>query len=408
MVSRRTRQWGAFALCAAALVAGSCAEHNRPGAPPPLQAAGAAGRCATADLVIRFDFEGASPGRCTINGSRSIELLIQPEHPPPINPSPWYAFRYSAAPGAQISVTLRYSVSTHRYPPKLTRDGVTSRLPATIGDGGSSATMTLPPGDGIVSAEPLVGKAHYNALLETLVTTFAARRIKLGKSRDGRPIEAVHFGRAKAPHLLLLLGRAHPPEVSGSYAMDAFVTALAAALQRDPALAARYQVLAVPLLNPDGVARGFWRSNRGGVDLNRDWGAFSQPETRAVRDFLGRLPATVRPVLMIDFHSTTRNLFYVQGDDAPDPQRRFLAAWLGGKETSDPGYPFTIEKRDANPGRGTSKTWFHTTYDIPAYTFEVGDETGRDSAASAASDLANALLPALDAMVIPRPEQRRR
>jgi hypothetical protein len=31
--------------------------------------------------------------------------------------------------------------------------------------------------------------------------------------------------------------------------------------------------------NPDGVDKGHWRLNDGGVDLNRDWGPFTQPET---------------------------------------------------------------------------------------------------------------------------------
>ncbi|MBW3535097.1 MAG: peptidase M14, partial [Gemmatimonadetes bacterium] len=65
----------------------------------------------------------------------------------------------------------------------------------------------------------------------------------------------------------------------------------------------RVQFLAVPLLNPDGVARGHWRANRGAKDLNRDWGEFSQPETRAVKTWLEALPQSVRPVAMLDSHS---------------------------------------------------------------------------------------------------------
>ena len=38
--------------------------------------------------------------------------------------------------------------------------------------------------------------------------------------------------------------------------------------------------------NPDGVDSGYWRHNSNGVDLNRDWIEFTQPETKAIKQFL--------------------------------------------------------------------------------------------------------------------------
>jgi predicted deacylase len=215
-----------------------------------------------------------------------------------------------------------------------------------------------------------------------------------GARRVVRPVEAIRLGRADAPRLIVLLGRQHPPEVTGAIAMRAFVDALAARAQS----LGDVQVLVVPMLNPDGTARGHWRANRGGRDLNRDWGAFTQPETRAVKAWLDRLPQGVRPVLMVDFHSTSRNLFYVQGPgEASAGQQRFLAAWLEGRENALAGYPFAIEPRNANPGSGTAKNWFFATYAIPSYTYEVGDDADRAATRAAARALADSLIPALDA-----------
>lgn len=99
---------------------------------------------------------------------------------------------------------------------------------------------------------------------------------------------------------------------------------------------------------------------------------------------------------MVDFHSTQRNLFYVQGEEETDEaQERFLAAWLGGQEQQLSDYPFTIERRNANPGSGTSKNWFHARYTIPAYTYEVGDETDRDAIESSARILSRRFTRAL-------------
>jgi hypothetical protein len=104
----------------------------------------------------------------------------------------------------------------------------------------------------------------------------------------------------------------------------------------------------------------------------------------------------VRPVLMVDFHSTSRNLFYVQGDEASPAQQRFLEQWLAGRENAFPGYPFTLEPRNANPGSGTAKNWFHATYAIPSYTYEVADTADRAATRNAARALAESLLGVLD------------
>jgi predicted deacylase len=177
--------------------------------------------------------------------------------------------------------------------------------------------------------------------------------------------------------------------------MEAFTRSIAGLVRSGAIDSREFQFLIVPQLNPDGVARGHWRANLGGADLNRDWGQFKQPETRAVGDWLGRLPAAVKPVLMLDFHSTNRNLFYVQGDEASAQGKRFLAAWLGGKEAAFAGYPFSIEQRDANPGSATTKNWFNATYGIPAYTYEVGDESDSAAVRSAAATLAQTVIPTL-------------
>lgn len=388
----RAEAKGALALLAAALVVGGCAA--RTAAPSPASSLVAAPGCGTAELSIAFDFEGAAPARCVIEGPRSIALLIGPEHAPPINPSPWYAFRYRS--DAPVTVTLRYLNAKHRYAPKLTAGETVVELTATPTDEGRSARVELPQGQGIVSGQPIVTGGRYAAFAERLERDFAARRFTIGRSLDGRPIEALRFGASDAPRLIVLLGRQHPPEVTGHQAMEPFVHELAAVLKANPVLARRYQVLAVPLLNPDGVALGHWRANRGGVDLNRDWGPFSQPETRAVRDYLTALPAAVRPVVMIDFHSTWRNLFYVQGKEATPAQTKFIADWLVGRGSRFAGYDFEIEPSDAADGSSVAKNWFHATYAIPAITYEVGDKTEPAATDAAARELARGFMSALD------------
>ena len=282
----------------------------------------------------------------------------------------------------------------HRCAPKWQGQGDPTALSVAVAKDGSSVSIALPSGEGFVSGQPLLTASFYEKQLGQLVDE-GGSRIILGRSHGGRPVEAVRLGHANAPRLVVLLGRQHPPEVTGVMAMDAFSLQTAKLVRSGAIDPAEFQFLIVLLLNPDGVARGHWRANLGGVDLNRDWGTFSQPETKAVGDWLSKLTAGVKPLLMLDFHSTNRNLFYVQGDEGSAQGKAFLTAWLSGKENVFEGYPFKIEPRDTNSGSGTTKNWFNATYGIPAFTYEVGDDADPAAVRTEAEALAQDMIPAL-------------
>lgn len=67
-------------------------------------------------------------------------------------------------------------------------------------------------------------------------------------------------------------------------------------------------VLFLPVANPDGFARAS-RLDSAGADLNRDWGAFLRPETRAIAELVERW----RPHVLIDAHEWT-------GSDSGGPE----------------------------------------------------------------------------------------
>ena len=104
-------------------------------------------------------------------------------------------------------------------------------------------------------------------------------------------------------------------------------------LLADSELAAKFRqhfnIIAVPLLNPDGVIGGNWRHNLSGTDLNRDWGPFKQPETLLIKKLLDQLDASGKNIrVFLDFHSTKRNVFYTQNDANPTKPLRFTQTWL--------------------------------------------------------------------------------
>ncbi|KCZ87954.1 peptidase M14, carboxypeptidase A [Hyphomonas johnsonii MHS-2] len=192
-------------------------------------------------------------------------------------------------------------------------------------------------------------------------------------SEAGRDIEALTFGAEGAP-VLVLMGRQHPPEITGALALEAFVGRL---LESDP-LAVRFRdgfrVAVAPVLNPDGVALGQWRHNTRGVDINRDWGPFTQAETRAARDWLASLGELA---VAMDFHSTWKDTLYTQPDGADGSRPEFAGA-LSDRLVHSLGEGAPHRDASHNPDLATSKTWIHETYKIPALTYEVGDSTPGD------------------------------
>jgi protein MpaA len=107
---------------------------------------------------------------------------------------------------------------------------------------------------------------------------------QLGRSYEGRPIEAVHVeGEGQR---VLVIGCIHGDECEGIE-----VTRLLARSEPHADLWLVHQ------LNPDGYARRS-RTNARGVDLNRDFLAATQRETRIARKLILRL----RPAVTIWFH----------------------------------------------------------------------------------------------------------
>ena len=82
------------------------------------------------------------------------------------------------------------------------------------------------------------------------------------------------------------LFRQHPPEVSGYRSFLYFFNRLMDSDELAQNFRSNFHIIAYPMLNPDGVEQGHWRHNSKGIDLNRDWEYFRQPETRSVRDAL--------------------------------------------------------------------------------------------------------------------------
>jgi hypothetical protein len=354
--------------------------------------------CEAKVFTVTDSFDGARRGRCAVLADDHVRLSIRPEDKDVANPSAWYAFRLIPRTAGTANITLEYVDGYHRYRPKTSTDGlhwsvVDESLVSRASDG-QSATVRIPLfGEPVwVSAQELVLPTMYDVWNRKIAAQSDAGLALLGKSKSGQAIPLLTVNE-NASEVLLLVGRQHPPEVSGAFALFAFYETLVADNELAKRFRDRYQVLAVPLLNPDGVVGGNWRHNLGNTDLNRDWGPFEQPETRLIRDLLDRLDAEGRHVrVFLDFHSTAENVFYTQDDDNATIPAQFARTWLDNARARVPEtYPYT-NRENPTGAVGVAKNYVYHRYGIPALTYEVGDETDRTAVREAAVIFAEELM----------------
>lgn len=378
-------------IAALLLASGSAHAVDTAASAVPVAAPAKAG-CANGQVRLDTNFPTAAAARCETLGKHELAVTLTPEDAPPINCSAWYAFRLTPQPGVKrgqrVTITLNYTACGHRYWPKVSEDGVRwTRLPAkdvTLfeNNGIKQAQLRIQMGAGplFVAGQEIIAPSTNDHWLAEKARHPDARLSILGRSAEGRSIQQLTITSAPTPprEQVVLVGRQHPPEITGAQAMLAFVDTILSDEPIATAFRARFSTIVVPMLNPDGVARGHWRHAIGGLDLNRDWGPFTQAETRLIQGLLKEIaddPArTLR--LFLDFHSTRKDVFYTLPDATITDPPRFAADWLARYQDRMPGYH--VERDSShNPGLPTAKSWVYETYGVPTATFEIGDDTDR-------------------------------
>jgi len=352
---------------------------------------------------VTFDtrFPRARLNECEARGNGEFSLTIRPENKP-INNSAWFAFKVSAAQARQIVVRLQFAGGSLRYRPKISTDGMRwVTLPAEAFEHGPERSQCLlrlevGPEPLWVAAQELVSRSELEAWSRSLERLPFVTRTEIGRSLLNQPLYRLDIGgSSENPGHVIIIGRQHPPETTGSMALMRFVEEIVGDSDLARSFRKEFHVLLVPLLNPDGVDHGHWRHNMNGVDLNRDWIKFAQPETRAVRDQVLALRDKGRVFLHLDFHSTHSDVFYTQPDSASSSPEGFTKQWLTALQARFPDYNVKRSSSVA-PTSSTSHNWAYRTLGIPAITYEIGDNTDRALlqriAAGAAQEMMKLLL----------------
>src|SRR5262245_11448185 len=241
---------------------------------------------------------------------------------------------------------------------------------------------------------------------------------EIGRSLEGRPIWALRLGeRRGSTRKVLFMGCHHAREWIAVQVPYLLADYLVGQANQSPVKEwlGQGEIWVAPMVNPDGheycrVQDRLWRKNRRhnpdgsfGVDPNRNYGymwgtlnvstsshvpsdetyvgprAFSEPETRAVRDLIGQ--ELFRGV--ITYHSFSQLILYPWGyTDEPimDPADHSRMVQLGQQMRQlirdVHGTVYTAEQASQlYPTAGDTTDWTYGVYGIPSFTIELRPRT---------------------------------
>lgn len=328
------------------------------------------------------EFDGARlNGFKKYNDSTAI-IVINPENTP-INNSAYYAFNTWSDSPKSFYFTFQYPKGfKHRYVPKIKTNGNWHLIDSTkIFKRDSIVTINLKLG-----REPIIVAAQEIQSSEDVTTWFTnliedkkdiVHLNSVGKSTLGKnlPILDIYSGLTKNKDIIVLLTRQHPPEVTGYYAFQNFLQTILNDSELSKNFLKKYRVLAFPIMNPDGVDLGNWRHNAGGVDTNRDWSVYNQPEIKQTTAFITKTLKKNKSkiILGLDFHSTYEDVFYTNQIREQTNLPYFIENWFAALEDNIDGYK--VNEKSSNSTKPVSKGWFLYGHDAVGITYEIGDKT---------------------------------
>jgi len=327
-------------------------------------------------------FDGARlNGFEKINDS-TANVIITPENKP-INNSAFYAFETWSNNPKPFYFRFTYPKTyKHRYIPKIKSNNqwrIIDSLDVFKEDSIVTIKLNLTKSPQIIAAQEIQSSTHVKNWCSNLISgkeTYVSLE-SVGKSTLGRnlPVLNIGIGDKKNKDVIVLLTRQHPPEVTGYYAFQSFLKTILNDYDLSREFLKRYHVIAFPIMNPDGVDLGHWRHNAGGVDLNRDWSEYNQPEIKQVATYITKVLKKNKSklVLGLDFHSTWYDVFYTNETRNDTRLPTFISQWFKGLEQEIPNYK--VNEKSSNSTKPVSKGWFLYGHNAVGITYEIGDAT---------------------------------
>ena len=315
----------------------------------------------------------------------TVKAFIRPENTP-INNSAYYSFKVWSKQPKTIYIQFDYPKGyEHRYIPKIKHSN-TNWLPLNVNhvykkNNIVSIKLNVSKDTTWVSAQEIVTSKDTEKWYKKVIVNKDFVHLKsVGKTTLGKnlPVLDIYKGSKEQKPIVVLLTRQHPPEVTGFFAYQEFLQTILEENKLTTEFLNKYRVLAFPIVNPDGVDLGHWRHNAGGVDTNRDWSLYNQPEIRQIVKFITTQSKkdNGKIVLGLDFHSTYEDVFYTNKIRKNTTLPTFIEDWFAALEANIPNYK--VNEKAGNSTKPVSKGWFLYGQNAVGITYEIGDATPRD------------------------------
>lgn len=319
----------------------------------------------------------------------------------PVNPSAYFAFAVSSTTEKEVEIELNYGKHKHRYIPKLSLDKQhwknidASKIKVDTLNGKATISLSVSPDTLYVAAQEIETSADTYSWLDGLMAEHAFLKKEVaGKTVKGNNNYVVTTNDSLEKSIVLI-ARQHPPETpGGTIGFKSFYETLLNHSETSKKFREQYNVITFPLLNPDGADMGNWRHNAKGVDLNRDWVDFSQPETQMVKRYMEGLQQHEKDVVFaLDFHTSHSGPYLLVLDALNEIKtQQIIPKWIQGIEENS---NYKVEARRRSQDLPYCYNYFYNQIGCEAVTYEDGDEIDRDIIRDRAKVYANELMEAL-------------
>lgn len=336
------------------------------------------------DVNFYNDFNGAKLTKVEKTGDNTYTAYIYPTFEP-VNKSPYFAFGVNSKEEKEIELILNYGNYKHRYIPKLSNDKKNWKsidaksIKVDTSSGIATLKINVLPQKLYIAAQEIESSENTYSWMDALLL----RHQEIKKSVAGKTVlnennYVLEIEDSSKLNSVVLIARQHPPEIpGGTIAFKAFYEILLSDSQIAKTFRSRFNIYTFPLLNPDGADMGNWRHNANGIDLNRDWVDFTQPETQMVDKYLkDKTKVGKKMKFAIDFHTSHSGPYLLVLDSLNEIKTdKIIPKWINHIEINS---QFQVEARRRSQKLPYCYNYFYNTFNCEAVTYEDGDEIDRD------------------------------
>lgn len=352
---------------------------------------------------ISFDnsFKGARLDSIKNLGNNKFIAYISPAFEP-TNPSSYFAFAVSSKTKKKIQVQLNYGTYKHRYIPKLSMDKISWKkidskniLIDTVNHTATIKLSVTPQKLYVAAQEIETTEDTYKWVSELLNQNPNLKKVVAGKTALNNDNYCLELENENVKNAIGLIARQHPPETpGGTVGFKAFYETLLADTEIANNFRTHFNIYAFPLFNPDGADMGNWRHNANGVDLNRDWKEFTQPETKmAKKYFENKVKQGQNIRFALDFHTSHSGPYLLVLDSLNQSKSKHITSdWIQNIVANS---KFKVQDRKRSQELPYCYNYFYNQFGCEAVTYEDGDEVDRTIIKQKAKVYANELMKTL-------------